>query len=98
MNAGSTDRHRAGIEGAVAGLYLARVALHDVDVFDRNLQHVGGDLRQRRDMAVSLAHRARKDRGSAAGIDADPRAFPAAAVEAASCANRRDGAMPHICV
>ena len=83
MHAGSTDRHRTGIEGAVAGLYLARVALYDVDVFNRNLQHVGSDLRQRRDMALSLAHRARIDRGSSAGIDADPRAFPAATVESA---------------
>ena len=83
VHAGSADRHRTGIEGTVAGLYLARVTLYDVNVFNRNLQHVGSDLRQRRDMALSLAHRARIDCGSSAGVDADPRAFPAAPVESA---------------
>ena len=82
MDARSADRHRAGVEGAVTGLHLSCVALHHVDVFDRNLQHVGGNLRQRRDMAVALAHRSRKDRHPAAGIHADPGAFPAAAVKA----------------
>ena len=82
MDAGSADRHRARVEGAVTGLDLPGVALHHVDVLDRNLQHVGGDLRQRRDMAVALAHGSRKDRDPAARIDADARAFPAAAVEA----------------
>ena len=82
MHAGPADRHRTRIEGAVAGLDLSRVALHYVDVLDRNLQHVGGDLRQRRGMAVALAHGARINRDPAARIDADPGAFPAAAVEA----------------
>ena len=46
MNAGAADRHRTRVEGAMTGLDLFCVALHHVDVLDRHLQHVGGDLRQ----------------------------------------------------
>ena len=42
MNAGPAHRHGAGVEGAVTGLDLPGVALHHVDMFDRDLQHVGG--------------------------------------------------------
>src|SRR5262249_23552559 len=47
-----------------------------------NLQDVGGDLRQRGDVAVALAHRARIDGGAAAGIDRDSCALPTAAIKA----------------
>src|SRR6516164_1187510 len=50
---------------------------------NRNLQDVGCDLRQRGDVAMALAHRARIDGGAAAGIDRDPRALPTAAIKAA---------------
>jgi len=33
------------------------VSLHDVDIFDRNLQRVGGNLRQHSRVPVTLAHR-----------------------------------------
>ncbi len=82
MNAGSADRHRARVEGAVTGLDLPRVALHHVDMLDRNLQDVGGNLRKRCDMAMALTHGSRKDRDPAARVHADSRAFPTAAVEA----------------
>ena len=82
MNARSAHRHRARIEGAVTGLDLTRVALHHVDMLDRNLQDVGGDLRKRGDMALALTHRSRKNRDPAARVHADPGAFPTAAVEA----------------
>src|SRR2546421_9666595 len=82
MNARSAHRHRARIEGAVTGLDLTRVALHHVDMLDRNLQDVGGDLRKRGDMAMALTHRSRKNRDPAARVHADPGAFPTAAVEA----------------
>ena len=82
MDSGSADRHRTRIEGAVAGLDLLRVALHDVDILDRHLQHIGGDLRQRGRVPVTLAHRAGIQRRAAARIHGDARAFPAAAVEA----------------
>jgi hypothetical protein len=55
----SADRHRTRIERAVPGLDLLRVALHNVDVLDRNLQDISGDLRQRSRMPVTVAHRAR---------------------------------------
>src|SRR5258708_15267848 len=82
MKAGSADRHRARVEGAVTGLDLSRVALHHVDMLNRNLKDVGGTLRQRRDMALALTHGAGENRYPATRVDADPRAFPASAVEA----------------
>ena len=98
MDARSAHRHRAGVEGAVAGLHLSRVALHDVDVFDRNLQHVGGDLRQRRDVAVALAHRARKDRRPGRWKSTLTRALSQPPRSKPISASRRDGAMPHMWV
>ena len=81
----------------MAGLDLARVALHDLDVLDGKLKRVGGDLRQHRRMAVALTHRAGEERRLAARVDVDARALPAAAVEADEGAAPR-GAMPHISV
>src|SRR5690348_12062974 len=66
----------------VAGLDLPRVALHDVDVRNRHLQDIGGDLRQRGRMPVTLAHRTRIQCRAAARIDRDACALPAAAIEA----------------
>lgn len=40
----------------MAGLHLARIALDNIDVFNRNLQDIGGDLRKRRVVAVTLTH------------------------------------------
>jgi hypothetical protein len=55
----------------VAGLDLLCVALHNVDVLDRHLQDIGGDLRQHGRVPVTLAHRAGIQRRAAARIDCE---------------------------
>src|ERR1700722_18245035 len=82
VNARSTNGHRARVEGTVAGLNLPRIPLHNVDILDWHLHDIGGDLCQRRDVAMTLTHGARIDGRAAARVHADARTLPAAAVEA----------------
>ena len=52
-------------EGAHARRDLVRVALDDLDLLERDLQLVGGDLREGRRVALALGHRAGEHRDTA---------------------------------
>src|SRR6202171_6577057 len=97
VDAGPADSHRARIEGAVARLHLSCVALHHVNIFDRHLQDIGGDLRKRSLVAVALAHRARVNRHPATRIHTYSGALPPAAGEAAQSQSSRWRHDAHMC-
>src|SRR5580704_18993359 len=78
------------------GLDLLCVALHNIDVLDRHLQDIGGDLRQRRHVPMTLAHRARIQCRAAARVDCDARALPAAAIKAVGGEPARWGHAAHL--
>src|ERR1700756_3227701 len=63
-------------------LALLRVALHDLDTLHRHLKDIGGKLRQRGRVPMTLAHRARIQGRASARVDRDAGALPAAPVEA----------------
>src|SRR5262249_14656649 len=60
------------------------------------LQRVGGNLRQCSRMPMALAHRTRVDYRSSARVDSDPRALPAAPVEANIGEAARRGHAAHL--
>ena len=62
VEARASNGHGTGIESAMTSLHLACISLHDIDVLYGNLQHVGGNLGKRCDVAVALTHGARIDR------------------------------------
>ena len=71
----AADRQRAGAVGAVAPLHLAGIAVHYVNVFDRDTEPVGDQLREGGLVALALGLRARQDRDGARGAEADLGAF-----------------------
>ena len=79
----------------MAGLDLLRVALHNVDILDRHLQRVGGDLREHGRVSVTLAiepeYSVARPLASIAmrALSQPPQLKP-------MVASRREGAMPHI--
>src|SRR5262249_23952797 len=73
---------RTRIERTVTGLDLLGVSLHDVDILERHLQHIANNLCERSRVPVTLAHRARIQRRTAARVDRNTCALPATAIEA----------------
>ena len=65
-------------EGADAERHRGRVAAHDGDVLERDAEHVGADLRERRLVALAGAHRAGGDDGVAGQVERHPRALEGA--------------------
>ncbi len=90
----AADRERARAVGAHAERNAAGVAVHDVDVVDRDAEPRRDDLRERRLVALAVAVRAGEDRDAAGRVHAHLARLeqPGARAERAGDVRRREPA------
>src|SRR5262245_60942058 len=77
----ATDRHGSRVERAGPEWYRLGVALHHVDVLERNSKHIGCNLGETGGMTLARALRAAKYGRAPVGMDDHTRAFVASSPE-----------------